>query len=168
MLPLDKVKFCPACGERVVPRIEENRTRLACPAASCGHVLYGNPTPVVAALIEKDGEALLVRNKGWPAGWYGLVSGFLEAGETPAAGVLREVQEELGLDGEVAGLIGAFAFPERNEVILAYHVRARGEVRMGDELEHFKAVPLAKLRPWPFGTGLAVAAWLEQQRAHQA
>lgn len=134
--------------------------RLACPDEQCGFVFYDNPLPVVAAIVEHEGEVLLVRQRGWPEKWFGLVTGFLEKGETPEAGVLREVSEELGLRGEVVSLIGVYAFEQRNEVIMAYHVRAHGEVRLGAELEGYKRVPKEKLRPWPFGTGHAVRDWL--------
>src|SRR5207302_4613336 len=123
-----------------------------CSAPGCGHVLYGNPTPVVAAILEREGEVLLVRNKGWPEKWFGLVSGFLEAGEAPADACLREVKEELGLDGELVALVGVYPFEMRNEVIIAYHVRASGEPVLGDELAGFKAVPVDQVRPWECGT----------------
>ena len=34
---------------------------------------------------------------GWPEKWFGLVSGFLERGETPEEGMRRELAEELAL-----------------------------------------------------------------------
>ena len=57
-------------------------------------------------------------------------------------------------------LVGVYAFEQRNEIIIAYHVRASGEVRLGDEIAQHKIVAREKLRPWPFGTGLAVSDWL--------
>ncbi len=158
------VTFCPACGKRLAPVERDARTRLVCPDESCGYVFYDNPVPVVAALVEHGETVLLVRNKGWPEKWYGLVSGFLEKGETPEEGVLREVKEEVGLRGEIVSFIGAYAFLEMNQVILAYHVRAHGEIVVGDEIAGVKAVPPDKLRPWPLGTGHAVRDWLASRR----
>lgn len=152
--------FCPRCARPLGPREEAGRTRLACLESACGFVFYDNPVPVVAALVEHEGQVLLVRNHGWPEKWFGLVSGFLERAETPEEGILREVQEELGLAADVVRLIGAYAFPERNEVILAYHLQAQGTVRLGEELAGMRRVAPEKLRAWPFGTGLAVADWL--------
>jgi NADH pyrophosphatase NudC (nudix superfamily) len=123
-------------------------------------VHYGNPTPVVAAIVEHPDGVLLARNKGWPDGMFGLVTGYLEAGETPEAGVLREVQEELGLAAEIVSLVAVHAFELKNELLVTYHVRAEGEVQLGDELAAYKVVPEAKLRPWPVGTGHAVRDWL--------
>jgi NAD+ diphosphatase len=101
-----------------------------------------------------------VRNHGWPDKWFGLVTGFLEREETPEVGVLREVQEELGLAAEMVRLVGVYGFAAKNELIVAYHVRAEGEITLGDELEAYKIVPVPRLRPWPFGTGDAVRDWL--------
>lgn len=145
------------CGAPLQKRETPDGTRYAC---ACGWIFYDNPLPVVAAIVEHEGEILLVRQRGWPEKWFGLVTGFLEKGEAPEAGVLRELREELGLDGEVESLIGAYGFEQRNELIVAYHVRASGEIRLGDELEAYKRVAVDKLRPWPFGTGLAVRDWL--------
>jgi ADP-ribose pyrophosphatase YjhB (NUDIX family) len=135
-----------------------------CADETCGYVFYDNPLPVVAALVEHEGNVLLARNKGWPEGWFGLITGFLERGESPVAGILRELKEEVGLDGEIVGLIGVYEFAQRNEVIIAYHVRAHGTVVLGDEIEAVKNVPPDKLRAWPFGTGLAVKDWLEARQ----
>ncbi|TMA27605.1 MAG: NUDIX domain-containing protein [Deltaproteobacteria bacterium] len=154
------MKFCPACGSALVPSTQEGRTRLICSSESCGYIFHDNPVPVVAALVEHGQTVLLVRNKGWPDKWYGLVSGFLERGETPEEGILREVKEEVGLRGEIISFIGAYAFLEMNQVILAYHVRAHGEIVVGEEIAGVKAVPPDKLRPWPLGTGHAVRDWL--------
>jgi len=158
----DSFRFCPRCGKPLEVRALEGRDRSAC-SAQCGYVHYDNPTPVVAALVEREGQVLLVRNRGWPEKWFGLVSGFLERDESPEAGCLRELKEELGLDGQIVSLIGVYDFLERNELIVAYHVRASGPVAVGPELEGYKEIDPARLRPWPFGTGKAVADWLARR-----
>jgi NAD+ diphosphatase len=155
--------YCPNDGTALVQREAGGKQRPCCPKEGCGFVHWGNPTPVVAAICEHEGSVLLVRNQGWPAKLYGLVTGFLEAGETPEAGVLREVKEELDLDGKVVSLVGAYAFELRNELIVAYHVKATGTVKVSDELEDYKRVDPAKLRAWEFGTGLAVKDWLARR-----
>jgi NAD+ diphosphatase len=154
------LKFCPACASPLDAHESEGRSRLVCSSQPCRYTFYDNPVPVVAALVEHGETVLLVRNKGWPESWYGLVSGFLEKGESPEAGVLREVKEEVGLRGEIVSFIGAYAFMEMNQIILAYHVRGQGEIQIGEELAGIRAVPPDKLRPWPLGTGHAVRDWL--------
>ena len=96
---------------------------------------------------------------------FGLVSGFLERGESPEQGVLREVREELGLEGEIVDLVGLYSFTAMNQLIVAYHVRAQGQLCLGAELAAVKHLSPDKLRPWPFGTGPAVRDWLEGRKA---
>ena len=73
------------------------KPRLACP--ECEFVHWRNPLPVVGAIVERAGRVVLVHGLGRPPTWYGLVAGFLETGETPQECALREVEEELGIDG---------------------------------------------------------------------
>jgi NAD+ diphosphatase len=158
--------YCMACGQPLVDHreaLEPDKVRRRCADAACGWTFYDNPVPVVAALVEHEGEVILVRNQGWPESWFGLVTGFLERGESPDAAVLRELKEELGLDGEIVSWIGSYGFPEMNQVILAWHVRATGSVELGAELAAYKRVALDKLRPWPMGTGKAVADYLARR-----
>jgi NADH pyrophosphatase NudC (nudix superfamily) len=123
-------------------------------------VYWDNPTPVVAAIVELDGKVVLTRSKGWPEKWHGLVAGFLEKGETPEDCVLREVKEELGLDGQIVDFVGYYSFTQRNQLILAFHVQAKGEIILGEELESVKLVRPDEVRPWKLGTGPALKDWL--------
>lgn len=140
------------------------RERLGCADRECGYVFWDNPTPTVAAVVETGGRVVLVRQKGWPEKWYGIVSGFLERGETPEEGILREVEEELGMKGEIVRFIGTYSFFQLNQLILAYHVRAEGEIQLGEELEAYKLIAPEHLRPWEMGTGPAVRDWLESRK----
>jgi NAD+ diphosphatase len=151
-------KYCPLCATPLDRRLLGERERDAC--AACGWVHWDNPTPVVAAVIEHDGRVLLARNHDWPAKMFALVTGFLERDESPAEAVLREVKEETDLDGDAAHLIGVYDFARMNQVIIAYHVPARGAVRLGEELADYRLIEPARLRPWPQGTGQALADWL--------
>lgn len=163
----DAFKFCPRCATPLVSRDHSGRSRLACPAPGCGFIHWGNPLPVVGALVEHRGLIVLARGKGWPEKMFGIITGFLEAGETPEAGVRREVKEELGVDCRIESLIGVYAFELRNEFIACWHVRVDDsqELRPGDELEAVKTFAPEKLRAWDFGTGLAVRDWLARRKA---
>ena len=154
------MRFCPSCGMGLERRQVDDRERLAC-GSSCGFVHWDNPTPVVAAIIEHEGQVLLARNAAWPEGWFALVTGFLERGETPEHGVLREVEEEVGLKGEIADFVGLYPFFEQNQLLLVYHITTRGEVKLGEEIIDYKLEDKADVRPWPMGTGPALRDWLE-------
>ncbi|MEO1436932.1 MAG: NUDIX domain-containing protein, partial [Bacteroidota bacterium] len=96
-----------------------------------------------------------------PPHFFGLITGFLEKGESPETGVVREVKEELGIDCTINELVGNYPFHRMNQVIMAYQVEAPpAEIILGEELAAYKSIPIDQLRPWPYATGDAVADWL--------
>ena len=154
-------RFCPVCaGSLTNVRIEE-RDRLGCPSGHWTH--WDNPVPVVAGLVEIDGKMLLARNAAWPEKTFALITGFLERGETPEQGIAREVREETNLEAGDIKLIGVYEFIRKNELIIAFHVKASGEIRLSEELVEYRLVEPEKLRPWGAGTGYAVADWLRSR-----
>lgn len=151
-------RYCPLCAAPLARGAHGERERDGC--AACGWVNWDNPTPVVAAVIEYDGRVLLARNREWSEKIFALVTGFLERDESPVAAVLREVKEETDLDADSAQLIGVYDFARMNQVIIAYQVQATGVVRLSEELADYRLIEPAKLRPWPQGTGQALADWM--------
>ena len=158
-------RFCPSCATPLEPieLLEDGgpKTRLRCPACAWTH--WNNPTPVLAAIIEcadRDGQLLLARNAAWSGRMFALITGFMEAGETPAEGIAREVAEETSLEALSTELVGVYDFQRMNQVIIAYHVLARGEVRLSPELAEYKLFSPADVVCWPAGTGYALAEWL--------
>ncbi|HEX5354817.1 MAG TPA: NUDIX domain-containing protein [Aquabacterium sp.] len=159
--------FCPQCAKPLQARIDEGISRNACPDESCGYVHWDNPTPVVAAVVEHEGHIILARNRAWPVPFYALITGFLEKTDpSPEEAVMREVQEELNLQAQSANFIGHYVFPRHNQIIIAYHVPATGEIVLNDELVDYKRIEPAKARYWPAATGLALRDWLITQ-GHQ-
>src|SRR6218665_2145887 len=125
-------KFCPQCATELewITLLEDGgaKERLRC--VSCGYTRWNNPTPVLAAIIEYQGQVLLARNAAWPGKMYALITGFMEAGETPEEGIRREIQEETALEVTALNLVGVYDFQRMNQVIIAYHAQAEGEVRL--------------------------------------
>ncbi|MDB5732849.1 MAG: ADP-ribose pyrophosphatase [Variovorax sp.] len=160
-------KFCPACATPLawIEAIEDSgaTTRLRCQACDWTH--WNNPTPVLAAIVEYRGQVLLARNAAWQKGMYALITGFMEAGETPEQGIAREIKEETNLDTSALGLVGVYDFQRMNQVIIAYHAVADGEVRLSPELVDYRLYDLEAIRCWPAGTGYALADWL-RSRGH--
>ena len=124
---------------------------------------WDNPTPAVGAIVEHEGEIILARNAGWPPGFFALVTGYLEACEDPVKAVAREVKEELDLDVVETHLVGNYIFERKNEVMLCYHVVARGTVKLSEELAEYRRYKPEKLKPWKRATGLAVADWMRSR-----
>ena len=156
------IKFCPQCGGGVVTEYMDGKDRLQC-AYACGYVNWDNPTPVVAAIIEYDGQVLLARNAQWRPGMFALITGFLERGETPEEGILREVWEEVGLDGEIAEFVGNYTFHRANQLLIVYHITASGNIRLNEEIVEYKLVNKEDVVPWDMGTGPALKDWLVSQ-----
>ena len=138
------------------------RDRFACPDGQCGFVHWNNPIPVVAAIVEHDDHVALVRNVGWPEHWYGLVTGFLESNEMPEEGILREVEEEIGLKAELQSYVGMYEFYRQNQLIIAYHVTVDSkDVELCvEEIADQKWVHVEQVKPWTAGTGKALRDWL--------
>ena len=157
-----KFNYCPSCAAPLVQTCGDGPPRQPC-TAGCGFVHYDNPTPVVAAIVQVEQDVVLVQNEGWPGSWFGLVTGFVEKQEAPDRAILREVSEELGLDGEIIELVGVYGFEAMNQTIITYHVMADGVPHAGEELRAIKLVPVGELKPWPMGTGRAVADWLARR-----
>lgn len=163
------MKFCPQCATplALLEQMEDGgpKERLRCPACAWTH--WNNPTPVLAAVIEcvdREGQLLLARNAAWPGRFFGLITGFMEAGETPEAGILREVAEETGLRAEgTPKLLGVWDFQKMNQLIIAYHLQAAGEIVLSPELAEFKLMAPQTVRCWPQGTGQALATFLRQR-----
>ncbi|MBP8169235.1 MAG: NUDIX domain-containing protein [Azonexus sp.] len=165
MTRLADYRFCPQCGSALGMRDEGGLARPACAAADCDFVLWENPVPVVAALVEYEGQIVLARNVAWPEKQFGLITGYLEREETPDAAVAREVAEELGLSAQSVSLIGLYNFAPKNQLIIAYHVLASGQIVLNEKLAEFKLIEPSKLKAWEFGTGPAVRDWLASQSA---
>ncbi|QEL65745.1 hypothetical protein OTERR_22690 [Oryzomicrobium terrae] len=153
-------RYCPRCRAPLTTDEIGGHERALCTA--CDYVFWGNPVPVVAALVEWQGQMILARNQAWAEGKFGLITGFLERDEAPDEAVRREVGEELSLVATSADLIGLYPFPRKNELLIVYHVRAEGEIVLNEELAEIRLVPPARLQAWDYGTGLAVADWLRR------
>ena len=162
----ERMKYCPECASTLVLRRIDGVERRVCVSPECGFVHWDNPVPVVAALIEYQGKIVLARNTQWPDGMFSLVTGYLERNETPEGAVVREVKEELGLDGTVQEFIGCYSFIEKNQIILAHWVVATGELTTGNEISEVRLLSREELKHWRFGrlalTSTIVKQWLEK------
>jgi NAD+ diphosphatase len=159
------MRFCPQCATSLawIEADEDGgrKARLRCPACAWTH--WNNPTPVLAAVIEmadRGGQLLLARNAAWSGRMFALITGFMEAGETPEDGIRREIVEETSVQVDSVDLIGVYDFQRMNQLIVAYHAVARGEIRLSPELAEYRLFTPQSVRCWRAGTGYALAEWL--------
>ena len=158
-------KFCPTCATPLafITQMEDGgeKARLRCSA--CNYTHWNNPTPVLAAVVEVEGQILLAQNAAWPGKMFALITGFMEAGETPQEGIAREIKEETNLETTALDLIGVYDFKRMNQVIIAYHAVCHGEVKLSPELVDYRLYEFDQLKCWPAGTGYALADWLRSK-----
>ncbi len=144
--PPSHYRFCPCCGEPLVPEPRHGRTRLVC--RDCRRTLYVNPAVGVAVVVRRGDTLLWGRRRGGPyAGHWCLPCGYVEWGEEVRAAARREFQEETGLVVEV-GLVLAvhsnFHDPDRLTVGVWFAGRVvGGRLRAADDLDLVEFFPLA-------------------------
>ena len=101
-------RFCPSCATplSLIAKEEDGglTERLRCVACDWTH--WNNPTPVLAAIVQYRGQILLARNAAWTGRRFALITGFMEAGESPEDGIRREIAEETHLQTESLSLVG--------------------------------------------------------------
>ncbi|AMO22269.1 NUDIX domain-containing protein [Ramlibacter solisilvae] len=158
-------RFCPQCAAPLQPiaQLEDGGEKVRLRCAACAWTHWNNPTPVLAAVIQYQDRILLARNAAWPGRRFALITGFMEAGESPQDGIAREIREETSLETSELNLIGAYEFTRMNQVIIAYHAVAHGEVKLSPELAEYKLFEYDDVLCWPAGTGYALADWLRSR-----
>ena len=134
-------------------RFIEGRQRLYCPA--CSRPIYENPVPATCTVVVVRGRVLLVKRSVAPKiGEWCLPGGFIELGESPERGALRELTEETGLSGAIEALLGVRATPSaqyHSVLMVGYSVTdIRGSVRPGDDASEVRWFPLDELPPIAF------------------
>ena len=157
--------MCPQCAQPLawISALEDGGEKLRLRCAACGFTHWNNPTPVLAGIVQYGEQILLARNAAWPGRRFALITGFMEAGETPQEGMAREIKEETQLEVRSLQLVGAYDFQRMNQVIIAYHAVAEGEIRLSPELVEYKLYDFKDIICWPAGTGYAMGDWLRTQ-----
>ncbi|MEJ2050967.1 MAG: NUDIX domain-containing protein, partial [Calditrichota bacterium] len=120
--------------------------------------MYENPAPTTAAIVlNHHEELLLVRRAVEPStGEWCLPGGFMELGETPEQGVVRELKEETNLDGTVQSLIGLSPSLHGywgDVIVIGFHVRVDGNPPIpGDDALEARFFPFTNIPPLAFRT----------------
>lgn len=120
--------FCVQCGAGLEPEQRDSRLRQVCPA--CGWVYYPHLKVAAAALIEQDGEVLLLKRASPPwQGYWNLPAGYVEVDEPPERAAEREAREETGLQVQADALFGQYFFdddPRGNGLLLVFRCAVIG------------------------------------------
>ncbi|MBS0003591.1 MAG: NUDIX hydrolase [Thioalkalivibrio sp.] len=124
----------------------DDRRRLVCD--SCGFIQYENPRIVVGTVAGWEDRILLCRRAIPPrTGFWTLPAGYLELGESPEAGAVREAWEEARAALEIDQLLAVYSITRISQVQLIYRARlTNARVEPGPEslevgLFRFEEIP---------------------------
>ena len=126
-------RFCGRCGQPTVPA-PADRAKL-CP--QCGLLSFPRLSPAVIMLIQRgDDELLLARNRAFADGFYSVLAGFVEPGESLEEAVAREVREEVGLEIRDIRYFGSQPWPFPHQLMIGFTAHyASGELSLqADEI----------------------------------
>jgi mutator protein MutT len=157
MHPLEKFKYCPACGSRHF-EVNDDRSKKC---ENCGFEYYLNPSAAnVALILNEKNELLVLTRKANPGkGTLDLPGGFANIGETAEEGVVREVKEETTL--EVTHAEYLFSFPNvylykgfevrTLDIFFLCHVKDTSHVEAHDDAAQYHWIPLEDIHTELFG-----------------
>jgi NAD+ diphosphatase len=120
-------RFCGRCGQPTVAAPAE-RAKL-CPR--CGLLSFPRLSPAVIMLIRRGDELLLARNQAFTGGFFSVLAGFVEPGESLEETVAREVREEVGLEVTDIRYFGSQPWPFPHSLMIGFTATyAGGEIRL--------------------------------------
>lgn len=118
-------QFCGRCGTPT-ERKEGERSRV-CP--SCGQTHYPRLAPVAMALVRRGRELLLARSPHFPPGMFSALAGFVEPGESIEDCLVREVQEEVGVEVTNLRYFSSQPWPFPHSLMIAFNCDwVRGDI----------------------------------------
>ena len=118
------MKFCSNCGATLTFTIPpgDNRERHVC--NDCDTIHYVNPRIITGCLPVWDDRVLLCLRAINPRkGYWTLPAGFLENGETIAAGAARETEEEANARVADLELYTVFSLPHISQAYMFYRAQ---------------------------------------------
>jgi NAD+ diphosphatase len=116
-----RAPYCSGCGRLGEPA----RAGWARRCRGCGLEDYPRTDPAVICLVHDGADhVLLARGLDWPVGRVSVLAGFVEAGESLEACIVREVAEEVGLTVRDIHYLGSQPWPFPRSLMIAFEARA--------------------------------------------
>lgn len=116
-------RFCGKCGSPTVPKQDERA--IVCP--SCQSTLYPTISPAIIVAIRCDDKILLARNANFKNGFFSLVAGYVDIGESIQDTVRREVKEEVGLEIKNIRYYDSQPWPFSGSMMIGFTAEADGK-----------------------------------------
>lgn len=127
--------YCPRCGSPT--QVEQGGWVRRCSTDGSEHYPRTDPA-VIMAVVDCSDRILLGTGLPWPSGRVSVLAGFVEAGESLEAAVVREVREEVGLQVSELLYRGNQPWPFPASLMLGFQARTdQTELRVDPaELRH--------------------------------
>lgn len=118
-------QFCGRCGNATV-QTSGSFERIC---SVCGLSFYPRISPSMIVRIKKEDKILMSRSPHFAPGAYGLIAGFIEAGESIEDAVHREVKEEVGIEIKNLRYFGSQSWPFPDSLMIGFTADyASGEI----------------------------------------
>lgn len=147
--PATPYRYCPV-DATPLEKSGGSPTGMKCP--ECGRSWYRNSSPSTGCAIVDNGKVMVTVRAGEPEkGRVDVPGGFLEPGEHPVDALVREVQEELGVEiDDIVGplIMAVHTYGEDGPFVLALGFAARmveGEPEPADDVAEFRWVGVDEL-----------------------
>jgi NAD+ diphosphatase len=140
-------QFCGRCGAPT----QNHPSERAKECTACGLIRYPRISPAIIVLVRNKDKLLLARAHRHPPGFYSVLAGFVEPGETLEETVTREIREEVGIEVQNIEYFGSQPWPFPNSLMIAFVCDyAGGEIAVQeDEIEDAGWYNPAQLPPVP-------------------
>lgn len=121
-------RFCGRCGTPTRPSAAHSA--MECP--SCGLLAFPRIAPAVIVAVEKDGRLLLARSVRFPpGGFFSVLAGFVEPGESLEQTVHREILEEVGIAVADIRYYGSQSWPFPHSLMIGFTAKwVSGEIEV--------------------------------------
>ena len=120
-----RYRFCGHCGGAT--HLDQGGHVRLCSEVKCGATHYPRTDPAIIVLVQRDSRALFGRKPEWPPNRYSTIAGFVEPGESAEQAVVREVDEETGIDVTAVRYHSSQPWPFPGSLMLGYHAQAGSE-----------------------------------------
>ncbi|MCU4164951.1 NAD(+) diphosphatase [Carboxylicivirga caseinilyticus] len=131
----ERNKFCGKCGSPNQWKTDER----AIVCSSCNNVLYPQIAPAIIVAIFKNDQILLAHNVNFREGFYSLVAGYVDVGESIEDAVRREVREEVGIEIKNIRYYNSQPWPYSGSMMIGFLADADGNQTIqvdNHEIEH--------------------------------
>lgn len=131
-----RFQYCPYCGTKAEKR-EIGDEGIIPYCAQCGIPLWDMfTTSVIAAVVNEYGEIALLRQNYVSTTNYVCVAGIMKPGESAEETVVREINEELGLDVNSVEYVKSYPYEKKGMLMLGFKaVAAKKDFALSGEVD---------------------------------